>query len=60
MNSDSDLETEKDLNGCFVSSDDQAILEDSSGRINIRESFVFKIEQQVTGSIVAILGKADN
>lgn len=53
-------ETQKELNGCFVSDDDQAILEDSSGRINIRENENFKIAEQVTGSIVAIVGKADN
>ena len=38
---------------------DQAILEDASGRISIRKSEVFKVEEQVTGSIIAILGKAD-
>jgi DNA polymerase delta subunit 2 len=46
-------------NGHFVSEDDQVILEDSSGRINIKASPKFIVDEQITGSIIAILGKAD-
>ena len=46
--------------GQYVSEDDTCILEDSSGRISIRESEPhFVIAEQITGSIVALLGKAD-
>ena len=49
-----------DMAGCFVSDDDQIILEDSSGRINIRASENFKPEELVTGLIIALLGVSDN
>ena len=45
--------------GKFTSDDDQAILEDASGRINIRENPTFRCNQFVTGSIVALLGVVD-
>ena len=54
---DDTLQTERDYNGLFVSADDQAILEDSSGRINLK--LKTKVEELVTGSIIAILGEAD-
>lgn len=36
IGADVDLKTEKDFNGLYVGEDDQAILEDSSGRINLK------------------------
>ena len=45
--------------GVFVSEDDVCILEDSSGRITIKESPNFRIAEQVTGTIMALLGMAD-
>jgi len=36
VGTDVDFLTEKDYNGLYVSADDQAILEDSSGRINLK------------------------
>lgn len=45
--------------GQFTSDDDYAILEDLSGRIQIRESAHFKCNQFQTGSIVALLGTVD-
>jgi|LauGreDrversion4_2_1035121.scaffolds.fasta_scaffold174855_2 DNA polymerase delta subunit 2 len=50
---------EPSLIGKFTSETDFAILEDVSGRIQIRESEIFKCNQFVTGSIVALLGVAD-
>ena len=50
----------KDLVGKFTSENDYAILEDASGRIQIRESSTFKCNQFVTGSIIALLGTADH
>ena len=44
----------------FISEADLAILEDASGRITINENCKFKIDEQITGSIIAVLGKADN
>jgi hypothetical protein len=35
-------------------------LEDASGRITINENSIFKIDEQITGSIIALLGRADN
>ena len=35
-------------------------MEDSSGRINIKESANFRIDEQVTGTIMALLGVADD
>jgi DNA polymerase II small subunit/DNA polymerase delta subunit B len=58
IGADADL-TEVDFNGYFVSDDDQVILEDSSGRINIRPMGFSWVNEHITGSIVAILGKAD-
>lgn len=53
--------TDKDsFIGKFTSENDQAILEDASGRINIRESDKFKCNNFVTGSIMALLGKVDS
>ena len=43
----------------FMDDADQAIMEDASGRININASENFKISEQVTGTIVALLGIAD-
>ena len=42
------------------SEDDYAILEDASGRIQIRETDKFSCRNFVTGSIAAFLGKADS
>jgi len=50
---------EPTLIGKFTSESDFAILEDVSGRIQIRESEIFKCNQFVTGSIIALLGVAD-
>lgn len=47
------------LIGKFTSDNDFAILEDVSGRIQIRESDNFKCNKFVTGSIIALLGVAD-
>lgn len=60
IGADEDLQTEKDFNGLYVSEDDQAILEDSSGRINLKLHGLAKCEELVTGSILAILGVADH
>ena len=46
--------------GKFTSPCDFAILEDASGRIQIRENENFLCSSFVTGSIVALLGKADS
>ena len=35
-------------------------MEDSSGRINIKNSATFQINEQVTGTIIALLGIADD
>ena len=58
VGTDVDFETEKDYNGLYVSKDDQAILEDSSGRINLK-LLSHNVYELVTGSIMAILGEAD-
>ena len=47
------------LKGKFCSETDSAILEDSSGRISIRESDKFHCDQFSTGSIIALLGQVD-
>ena len=49
----------QNLAGKYISDDDQCILEDSSGRITIKESDKFRINEQVTGTIIALLGVAD-
>jgi DNA polymerase delta subunit 2 len=58
VGTDVDFLTEKDYNGLYVSEDDQAILEDSSGRINLK-LLSHNVYELVTGSIMAILGEAD-
>jgi len=58
VGTDVDFLTEKDYNGLYVSEDDQAILEDSSGRINLK-LLSNNVYELVTGSIMAILGEAD-
>jgi hypothetical protein len=50
---------DQSLVGKFTTEKDFAILEDVSGRIQIRESPAFKCNEFVTGSIVALLGVAD-
>jgi hypothetical protein len=46
--------------GKFVSENDLAVLEDASGRINIKETEHFSPSNFTTGSIVALLGYVDN
>ena len=48
--------------GAFVnkSESDVAVLEDKSGRITIKNSDIFKIDQFVSGTILALRGKAIN
>lgn len=58
VGTDVDFLTEKDYNGLYISEDDQAILEDSSGRINLKP-LNNNVNELVTGSIMAILGVAD-
>lgn len=50
----------KELAGKYISEDDQLIMEDSSGRINIKEGPNFKLSEQVTGTIMAMLGVSDD
>lgn len=47
------------MRGKFTSDDDFAILEDGSGRVQIKDSHTFKCNEHVTGSIIALLGRAD-
>jgi hypothetical protein len=47
------------INGKFASEDDYAVLEDASGRVQIRESANFSCNRFVTGSIVALIGRVD-
>lgn len=47
------------MRGKFTSDDDWAILEDGSGRVTIKDSLSFKCNEHVTGSIIALLGRAD-
>ena len=49
-----------DLAGKYVQPGDQCILEDCSGRINIKEGEHFDSNNFVTGTIVALLGRSDN
>lgn len=51
---------DQNLAGCFVSDDDQVILEDSSGRINVQAGAKFVPEEYVSGLIIALLGVANN
>ena len=50
----------EDIAGCKISDDDQCILEDSSGRINVKVGANFKPEEHVTGTIIALLGASDH
>lgn len=45
--------------GTYCSEDDYSILEDASGRITIKENEQFDSRKMVTGSIMALKGKAD-
>ncbi len=47
------------MRGKFTGDDDFAILEDGSGRVQIKDSLSFKCNEHVTGSIIALLGRAD-
>lgn len=53
------LGTRKFKKGQYVSDDDYAVLEDNSGRIRIKKGEVFKPDQFVTGSILALKGVVD-
>jgi hypothetical protein len=44
----------------YVSDEDYAVLEDSSGRIRIRKNEKFDPRFFVTGSILALVGISDN
>ena len=50
----------KDMTGTYISDSDQCILEDCSGRINIQTGPKFNPIEHVTGTIIALLGIADN
>lgn len=54
------LNGEETLCGKFISDEDKAILEDSSGRISIRTTATFRPQEYVTGSIIALLGSIDS
>ena len=54
------IEGNQDLAGTYIAEDDHVILEDSSGRINIKAGPKFKPDEQVTGTIMALLGISDN
>ena len=54
------IDGNQSLAGKYISDDDQCILEDSSGRINIKEGPTFKPNEQVTGTIMALPGVADD
>lgn len=54
------LGTRKFVKGLYVSDEDYAVLEDSSGRIRIKKNDVFDPKYFVTGSIVALMGTADS
>lgn len=47
------------MRGKFTSDEDFAVLEDESGRVQVKETENFKCNEHVTGSIIALLGKAD-
>ena len=54
------IEGDQDMAGTYIAEDDHVILEDSSGRINIKAGPNFKPDEQVTGTIMALLGVSDN
>lgn len=54
------LGTRKFKNGKYVSEDDYAVLEDSSGRIRIKKGAKFNPDHFITGSILAFKGVVDN
>ena len=47
------------MRGKFTGDDDYAVLEDGSGRIQIKDTLSFKCNEHVTGTIIALLGRAD-
>jgi len=53
------VEGDLSLAGEYISDDDQCILEDSSGRIWIKAGPNFKFNEQVTGTIMAMIGVSD-
>ena len=50
----------EDLRGHYTAEDDHIILEDASGRINIRAGDALKPDELITGTIMALLGCSDN
>lgn len=48
------------MTGTYINDSDQCILEDCSGRINIQTGPKFNPIEHVTGTIIALLGIADN
>mmetsp|Transcript_34652 Transcript_34652/g.25802 ORF Transcript_34652/g.25802 Transcript_34652/m.25802 type:complete len:160 (-) Transcript_34652:775-1254(-) len=54
------LGTKKFKSGMYVGEDDYCVLEDSSGRIRIRNGEVFHSSYFVTGSVVALRGISDS
>lgn len=54
------LGTRKFKNGTYISEEDYAVLEDSSGRVRIKKGENFSPESFVTGSILALKGVVDS
>jgi len=53
------LGTKKFSKGLYVSEDDYAVLEDSSGRIRLKKNENFDPKNFITGAIMSFLGVAD-